>query len=145
MIVRPWRIGDSEKLNLQSAQRYSGDLADVSQDLTPLSDAGLAWTGEVDGTVICCAGLAPQWHNRAIAWALVGESAGRHFAVIHKAVHRFLVSAPYRRIEAHVDVGFPQGARWMKMLGFEVEAYMKAFRPDGADMLLFARVRSWHS
>lgn len=145
MIVRPWRIGDSAALNLQFAQRYSDDLADVSQDLTPLSDAGLAWTGEVDGAVICCAGLDPQWHNRAIAWALVGESAGRHFAAIHKNVHRFLMSAPYRRIEAHVDVGFPQGARWMKMLGFEVEAYMKAFRPDGADMLLFTRVRSWHS
>jgi hypothetical protein len=145
MIVRPWRVGDSESINLQQSQRYSGDLADVSQDLTPLSDVGLAWTGEVDGEVICCAGLLPQWENRAIAWALVGESAGRHFASIHKAVHGFLVRSPYRRIEAHVDVGFPQGARWMKMLGFEVEAYMKAFRPDGADMLLFARVRSWRS
>ncbi len=145
MIVRPWRIGDSESLSLQPSQRYSGDLADVSQDLTPLSEVGLAWTGEVNSTVICCAGLVPQWHNRAIAWALIGESAGQHFAAIHKAVHRFLVSAPYRRIEAHVDVGFPQGARWMKMLGFEVEAYMKAFRPDGADMLLFARVRSCRS
>ena len=145
MIVRPWRVGDSESIRLQQAQRYSGDLADVSQDLTPLSEVGLAWTCEVDGEVICCAGLLPQWENRAIAWALIGESAGRYFAAIHKAAHRFLVRSPYRRIEAHVDVGFPQGARWMKMLGFEVEAYMKAFRPDGADMLLFARVRSWRS
>jgi hypothetical protein len=145
MIVRPWRIGDSERISVQTAQRYSGDLADVSQDLTPLSEVGLAWTGEVAGEVICCAGLLPQWHNRAIAWALIGEAAGAHFAAIHKAAHRFLVTSPYRRIEAHVDVGFHQGARWMKMLGFEVEAYMKAFRPDGADMLLFARVRSWRS
>jgi hypothetical protein len=143
MIVRPWRIGDSEKLTVQTAQRYSGDLADVSQDLTPLSEVGLAWTGEHDGEVICCAGLLPQWHNRAIAWALVGESAGRHFAVIHKAVHRFLVASPYRRIEAHVDVGFTAGARWVKMLGFELEAYKKAFRPDCADMLEFVRIRSW--
>jgi len=145
MIVRPWRIGDSERVILQPSQRYSGDLADVSQDLTPLSEVGMAWTCEADGDVICCAGLLPQWENRAIAWALIGESAGRYFASIHKAAHRFLVMSPYRRIEAHVDVGFPQGARWMKMLGFEVEAYMKAFRPDGADMLLFARVRSWRS
>lgn len=142
MIVRPWRKGDSEKIDLQPSQCYSGDLADLSQDLTGLSDAGLAWTGEVDGQIICCAGLAPQWHNRAIAWALVGKSAGKHFAVIHKAIHRGIVAAPYRRIEAHVDVGFPQGARWMKMLGFEIEAYKKAFRPDGADMLEFVRIRS---
>lgn len=145
MIVRPWQIGDSEQITVQPAQRYEGDLADVSMDLTPLSEVGLAWTGEVDGKVIACGGLIPQWENRALAWMLIGEDAGPHFAALHKHVKRFLVRAPYRRIEAHVDVGFEQGARWMKMLGFELEAYKRAFRPDGADMLEFVRIRSWPS
>lgn len=141
MIVRPWKPGDSERVLLQPSQRYSGDLADVSQDLTPLSDAGLAWTVEAGNEVICCAGLLPQWSGRAVAWALVSQDAGAHFAAIHRAVKRFLDVSEFRRIEAHVDVDFPQGARWMKMLGFEFEARMRGFRPDGADMLLFARVR----
>lgn len=76
-----------------------------------------------------------------MAWALVSQDAGVHFAAIHRAVRRFLDVSEFRRIEAHVDVDFPQGARWMKMLGFEFEARMRGFRPDGADMLLFARVR----
>lgn len=142
MIVRPWQRGDSEAVNLQTAQRYTGDLADVSADLTPLSEVGLAWTAEVDGQVVMCGGLLPQWENRALAWALIGENAGPHFAVIHRYVRQFLTHSPYRRIEAHVDVGFAPGARWMKMLGFELEAYKKAFRPDGADMLEFVRIRS---
>lgn len=145
MIVRPWRRGDSEAINLQTAQRYVGDLADVSVDLTPLSEVGLAWTAEADGQVVMCGGLLPQWENRALAWALVGENAGPHFALIHRHVKQFLARSPYRRIEAHVDVGFAPGARWMKMLGFELEAYKKAFRPDGADMLEFVRIRSWPS
>jgi hypothetical protein len=145
MIVRPWQRGDSERVLVQQAQRYSGDLADVSQDLTPLSEVGLAWTGEHDGLVIGCGGLLPVWENRAIAWMLIGENAGPHFAAVHKHVKRFLDRCPYRRIEAHVDVGFEQGIRWMAMLGFELEVYRRAFRPDGADMLEFVRIRSWPS
>lgn len=143
MIVRPWRLGDSEAINLQTAQRYTGELGDVSMDLTPLSEVGLAWTAEAGGEVVMCGGLLPQWENRALAWALVGERAGPHFAAIHRHVKQFLIRSSYRRIEAHVDVGFAAGIRWMKMLGFELEAYKKAFRPDGADMLEFVRIRSW--
>lgn len=142
MIVRPWQIGDSEKIDLQIAQQYTGDLANVSQDLTPLSELGLAWTAEVGGKVIACGGLLPQWENRAVAWMLIGWNAGPHFTALHRHIKHFLVTSPYRRIEAHVDVGFEAGIRWMKMLGFELEVYRRAFRPDGADMLEFVRIRS---
>lgn len=143
MIVRPWRLGDSERVALQPAQRYIADIGDVSTaDLTPLSELGLAWSADTGDNVVACGGLLPQWHNRALAWMLIGEDAGRHFAAIHRAVHRQLVVAPYRRIEAHVDVGFSAGVRWMRMLGFELESYKRAFRPDGADMLEFVRIRS---
>ena len=145
MIVRPWKIGDTEKIMLQPAQQYTGSITDLSVDLTPLSDQGLAWTVEHDDVVIGIGGLSPQWENRAIVWALLAGDIGHHFPAIHRSVRRFLIMSPFRRIEAHVDVGFKEGIRWMKMLGFECEAYMKAFRPDGADMLLFARVRSWRS
>lgn len=141
MIVRPWRIGDSQKIRLQRAQCYTGDLADVSADLTPLSEIGLAWSADDDGDVVACGGLLPVWDNRAQAWMLVGENAGPHFTGIHRSVRDFLVNAPYRRVEAHVDVGFSEGVRWMKMLGFELESYKRAFRPDGADMLEFVRIR----
>lgn len=145
MIVRPWKIGDTEQIMLQPAQQYTGSIADLSMDLTPLSEQGLAWTVEHDGVVIGIGGLTPQWEHRAIVWALLAGDIGHHFIAIHRAVRRFLTDAPYRRIEAHVDVGFKEGVHWMKLLGFECEGYMRAFRPDGADMLLFARVRSWPS
>jgi RimJ/RimL family protein N-acetyltransferase len=141
MIVRPWTLGDTERLHMQPAQEYLGRIVDVRADFTELSNQGLAWTVEHDGDVIAFAGIEPQWQNRAIAFALLSETAGAHFPAIHKAVLRFLEWAPYRRIEATVDVGFEQGHRWIKMLGFEIEGYMRAYRPDGADMLLYARVR----
>jgi len=140
MIVRPWLTGDTERLDLQSAQQYMHSMVDVKADLSGLSQKGFAWTGECDGQVMAIAGLMPIWENRALAWALIGELAGAHFAAIHRAIRKGITDSGFRRIEATVDVGFAQGHRWMTMLGFEMEGYMKAYRPDGADMLLYARV-----
>ena len=133
-------MGDTTRLDVQSAQQYMHALVDMDTDFSELSVAGYAWTAESGDEVLAIAGLLPQWENRALAWALVSKSAGAHFAAIHKAVHRFVSAAPFRRIEATVDVGFRQGCRWIEMLGFEIEGYMRAYRPDGADMLLYARI-----
>jgi RimJ/RimL family protein N-acetyltransferase len=141
MIVRRWILGDTDKINLQPAQEYMSGWAMMEADLTDLSEAGLAWTAEHDGQVLAIAGLAPQWENRALAWALVSDNAGAHFKGIHRAVSRFLTVCDFNRVEANVDVGFEAGERWMKLLGFEYEGYLKAYRPDGQDMLLFAKVR----
>ena len=113
----------------------------MTADLTDLSEAGLAWTAEHEGVILGIAGLAPQWENRALAWALISDAAGPHFRGIHGAVSRFLEASDFRRIEANVDVGFEAGERWMKLLGFKYEGYLTAFRPDGADMLMYARIR----
>lgn len=118
---------------------------DVSQDLTILSDAGLAWTVEKNGEILAIAGLAPQWTGRAIAWALISEDAGKCFHSIHKAVKRFLDSSEFLRIEANVDMEFEAGHRWMELLGFQLEGFMRAYRPDGADMFLYARIKPWRS
>ena len=141
MIVRPWTQGDTERLNIQTAQRYLSDLGTLNQDLSSLAEMGLAWSAEADDHIVAIAGLYPQWENRAIAWALIGEDAGKHFIGITRGVKRMLDVSGFRRIEATIDVGFEAGVRWMWMLGFEFEGRMKAYRPDGADMLLYARVR----
>lgn len=141
MIVRPWIKGDTDKLVIQDAQEYIRSIVNMDYDFTELSKAGLAWTGEVDGDIMIISGLMPMWENRAIAWALVSKDAGKCFTSIHKAVNNFLIYAPYRRIEANVDVGFKAGHKWIKMLGFEIEGLMKAYRPDGKDMFLYSRVR----
>lgn len=141
MIVRPWEPGDTQKIELQSSQEYLIQLGSIELDLSELSENALAWVVEIDNVIVTIAGLSPQWENRALAWAYVSKNAGAHFRQIHKAVSRFLEQSEFKRIEATIDVGFDPGIRWIEMLGFEYEGYMRAFRPDGADMLLYARVR----
>ena len=62
-------------------------------------------------------GLEPQWENRATAFALLSDDSGPHFPAIHSAVVEFLDNAPYRRIEATVDVGFKQGTAGSRCSG----------------------------
>lgn len=140
MIVRPWEPDDLKRLVIQPSQAYMRSFYD-QLDLAPLAENGWAWTGETDEGVMAIAGLAPQWENRAIAWAMLSCSIGWDMVHVHRKVKEFLVKAPFRRIEATVDVGFKPGHRWMKMLGFEPEGVMRAYRPDGGDQVLYARVR----
>jgi RimJ/RimL family protein N-acetyltransferase len=85
--------------------------------------------------------VVKQWDNRAIAWGLISEYAGKQFVRIHKAVKRFLDTTDFNRVEAFVDADFEAGHRWIQMLGFEREGYMRAFSPLGKDCILYARIK----
>jgi RimJ/RimL family protein N-acetyltransferase len=140
MIVRPWEDGDLRNLMLQPSQQFMSAMLDDLR-IAPLAEKGLAWTGVDEDKVIGVAGLHPIWDNRALAWAIISRDAGAHFVQIHKQTLSFLNNSPFRRIEATVDVGFDQGHRWIKMLGFELEGYLRAYRPDGEDQILYSRIR----
>lgn len=141
MIVRPWEKGDFQKIEIQDAQAYTYDLIDMDVDLTDLSQQGLVQTCVHNGEIMLIEGFIPVYENRAEVCTLISKYAGRCFTSIHKEALNFLNNAPFQRVEATVDVGFKQGHRWVKMLGFELEGYLKYYRPDGADMILYARYK----
>lgn len=140
MLIVPFQPGHLHSLNLQKAQ------ASLTPTLTlPGYAEGLATAGPcysaVDGDdVYAAAGFFPQWENRAIVWALVSESAGKHFVKIHRAVLRSFALHPYRRLETCVVEGFDEGHRWAKLLGFELEGKMRSWTPDGRDAWMYSRI-----
>lgn len=92
---------------------------------------------------LVCFGMIEIWEKRAYAWALLDESAKFHLTKITKIIRRVLdyYSKEMRRIEGAVDCDFQEGHRWMKLLGFTLECdRMKAYRPDGRDAALYAKV-----
>jgi len=94
------------------------------------------------GAIVACAGILPQWQNRAFGWSFIAADAGRHFTYIHRAVSAFLDRVPVRRIETTVDCEFAAGHRWARLLGFSLEAErMRGYRVDGGDCALYARVK----
>lgn len=140
MEIVPFQPEHLDTLALQPSQ--ADFLQNFDKTYAPaLIAAGPCFTAIKDGIILGCAGLSKQWDNRAIAWALLSANLGREFVRIHRAVERYLLIADFKRIEAFVDANFAEGHRWMQMLGFEREGYMRSFSPSGNDAVLYARIR----
>jgi hypothetical protein len=141
MDVRPFHVEHLKRLQLQPAQAWctphlQGDL------LEWLSEIDDAWTAFVDDEPILVGGLCHFWPGRAVVWSYVAASAGPHMVALTRAVERFLDLKAPRRTEAYVDAEFDAGHRWVTLLGFEREGYLKAFTPTGGDQVLYSRVRN---
>lgn len=128
------------QLDLQDAQQYLGVY--IQRDQATALEQTPSFTGVEGDAIVGCAGIIPMWHGRAMAWAYLSSLAvGPTFLSVHRAVKRFLDVCYVQRIEMTVDCDFEQGHRWAMMLGFVKEANcMRAYRPDGGDCALYARI-----
>lgn len=114
----------------------------ITEEYARALESQYAFAALVDGHPMIVGGFYEMWANRALLWSFVDRNAGPHFLAIHRGVKKLLDMQPFRRIEAECDCDFEQGHRWLKLLGFEMEAErMRAFRVDGGDSALYARVK----
>lgn len=105
-----------------------------------LAENGEAWTGVVDGKVVGCAGLLPQWEGRMIAWAFFSPEIPRAAWPRIVAKMRAVFAVASGRVEAYVVSGHGAGCRLVQLLGFKVEGRMAKFAPDGSDCFMYAKV-----
>lgn len=96
------------------------------------------WTGIVDGEVLVCAGTMQQWPGRHVASAYVARGTLPHMVWITEEVKKALAKVK-GRIEFTVRADFPIGIRWAKTLGFETEALLRKYGPEGEDHFSFVR------
>jgi hypothetical protein len=100
-----------------------------------------SYTATVGGRVVACGGLVEYWPGRAEAWAVLDATSRRDFLALHNAARRILDAGLFRRVEAVVDAGFGAGHRWLRALGFSMEApRMRRYGADGRDYSLYARL-----
>jgi hypothetical protein len=140
MIVVPYQAEHLLALRLQPGQaQYATEL---TSEYARALESQHAFTAMSDGVPIGVGGVTELWSNRALLWSFIDARAGRNFIGVHRAVVEFLNMLPYRRIEAECDCEFGPGHRWLQKLGFVMEApRMRAFRVDGGDSALYARVK----
>jgi hypothetical protein len=143
IVVEPFRPDHLARMTLQPAQEYLRAYAQDAEKAIAETAKHPAYTGLLGDDVIVCAGIVPIWDGRAAGWAWLSASARRHMVAITRGFLRFLDVQPYRRVEISVDREFAEAHRWARMLGFKLEAgRMRAYRPDGGDCSLYARVRA---
>jgi len=130
------------QINLQPAQQHMLEV--LGQDwYGAMLEGCTAFTALDDaGNVLICAGFDERWQGCATAWALLSRDAGRSMVGVVRALRGYIDHvAPWRRIESAVDVGFTPGERLLEMLGFEFEGLARAYRPDGGDCTMWARIK----
>lgn len=105
--------------------------------------SGDGWSVQLDDKTLACAVLVGLGDDRAAVLAFIGADAGPQLTRILRVADRMFEMSAYQRIEATVAAGFAAGARWMQLLGFELETPngMRKFGPDGETHFLYSRVR----
>lgn len=94
------------------------------------------------GKVLACGGVAEYWPGRGECWATFSGDWKRYKKSIHRVAKTVMDLYPGRRIEASIMIGFEDGHRWIKALGFKLDApLLKAYLPDGGDVSLYSRVK----
>lgn len=140
MQITPFKAEDFFALTPQPAQAWVRE--HVTMEQLRAIEGSNAWTGWADGSPVWCFGWFEVYPTRAVVWTFVGADAGPHFTAMHREAARVLGAMPHKRIETEVDWDFEEGHRWMRMLGFEMEAArLRGHRADGGDSALYARVR----
>lgn len=138
--VEKLKGADLKVLLQRRASSFMGQTVTQAQ-VESLEAGEHTYTIFIDGKVMLCGGVTEYWRNRGEAWAILDPECRSEFVTIHSTVKRFFDLCPVRRIEAAVDVNFDRGHRWVRALGFEFEARLKKFLPDGQDVFFYSRVR----
>lgn len=141
MFIRPFKHGDVQRMVAQPSQVFLRETMSNLQGTQFLAQ-GDAFTA-VEGTdIVGCAGVFFLHSNYGQAWALLADGFCDKFISVHRAAKRYFDEHPASRIEAYVDIEFEPGHRWVKLLGFEVEAArVRKYRVDGGDSTLYARIK----
>jgi len=143
LLIAPFQVADLTDFTMQPQQLGAEEFSDPAY-AEYLRDNGGAFTVRREcGRILTVLGLLDQWEGRALAWAMLAPDAGPYLLPLTRRIADYLTTSGYRRIEATIDVGFPQGERWAKVLGFvnETPNGMAGFYPNGNPAYLYARVQ----
>lgn len=130
-------------LQMKFQARQQRTLAHMTIEwLMRLAHGGPAVSVMVDGEIIACGGVLMHSAQSGFVWSVLSRDAAAHFLGLHRAARRFLATAPkLDRMEAVTEVDFPQGRRWLELLGFKCEGRIAKDGADGEDHFLYARAQ----
>jgi RimJ/RimL family protein N-acetyltransferase len=98
-----------------------------------------------NGHLLGSGGIFPIWDGLGEAWVIPSELVQKHKKMFVKLIRenmaRMTDEFQFRRLQATARADAPKSRRFLEFLGFEREGLLKAYGPDGADHVLFAKIR----
>ena len=143
---RDFRAEDVVALALQPSQHFEFGLWKADLDLAygrDLAEHGVAWTAYEGDRILCCAGFRETFPPvQAVAWALfAADLAPGEGGVIARFARRRFDDAPYRRLEAIVEVKNRRARKLADFVGLEPGALLENFGFASEPHILFERIR----
>mgnify|MGYP003149623582 CR=1 FL=1 len=97
-----------------------------------------------NGHLIGAGGIYPVWDGLGEAWVLPSEQVARYkksfVRLIREGIDRMTAEFEFRRVQATARADAQTAQRFLEFLGFEREGLLRAYGPDGADHVLFAKL-----
>jgi RimJ/RimL family protein N-acetyltransferase len=104
---------------------------------------GTAITAYLHGKPVACFGFMPIWTGVAEMWLLIEERGRKYGKSLTRAamtVRDFAVlSNNLHRLQITVRCGDIRAVKWAQAIGFDKEATLYKYGPDGSDFYIFSR------
>jgi hypothetical protein len=137
MTIEPFKPAHLDEIDLQPAQTSWRAHRDPAY--AEMLAQHVAVTARKDGQVLACAGVISLERDVGHAWAFVAR--GQRMIRFRHHVRRLFEVSGKRRILASTEADFPQGCRWLELLGFRrIDPIETLAGPDGRAHLLYVRV-----
>lgn len=135
--VRAPMLGDLETIGRDAAEEWVRDRFRNGADFSVLLDRPFSHVATIDDYPVAAGGFIERAGGLAVAWSIVGRVEPKDFVGLCRVFRRYIVSSPYKWIEAHCIATFHQSHRWVKCLGFEPVNGERCFMPDGREFRKF--------
>jgi hypothetical protein len=131
------RIGNASSIAMR-------DNLDFASLMAAQAVTGHAITVLLHGTPAACFGSVSIWKGLEEMWCLLEERARKHPLAMTKIAIAYrdyrVIAGNLRRLQLNVRCDDQRAFRWAKAIGFELEAKMRRYGPDGSDFYLMSRV-----
>ncbi len=102
--------------------------------------SGPCITGRFDGRIVSCAGIWIVWPGVGEQWAVNVSQIGDYHIdpqIGKRWLYRAIDEYKLWRVQVPARSDFPVGADYLRWLGFEFEATLENYHPDGSDALMY--------
>lgn len=123
-------------------ESYLSEMTEEQMGALEFADYIFTLIRKSDNKVVACGGIANYWPGRGEIWGTFSKDCQKEFIAIHRFSLKIIREWKGRRIEAAVATEFSRGHRWMRALGFKVEApLLKSYLPNGGDVVLYSIIK----
>lgn len=102
-----------------------------------------AFTAINNGEVICCGGVLKIWGKVGEVWVYCSEAmTDNSFGMGREIIKCFRTQfEEFDRVQAAVKADFKKAVRLAEVVGLKQEGVLRKFGPDGADYIMYGRVK----